>query len=303
MIYNYVIDYLYKIVKIILSKYAGFCEGVQRAYEIVKKTAKDPAIKRPVFVLGSLVHNDDVVKKIEEMGIKKLSVDSNLMDFLKVSKKKIGTLIITAHGIGPEIYEFAKNNKINIIDTTCPKVIKVQRLAKNFSKKDYQLVIIGEKNHKEVKGIYEWANEKAFIVENLQDLRALSLNPAKNIAVISQTTQDYEFFGQSAKYIAEKYPEAEIIDSICMTTHDRQAEVKELAKKNDVVIVIGSPKSANSKRLWEIAKRINPKTYFIEKANELEKDWFTKCKKVAITAGASTPNIFIDQVKDRIKKI
>ena len=289
--------------KITLSKYAGFCEGVERAYNIVEKIAKDPQIKRPVFVLGSLVHNDDVVKKIEEMDIKKLNVDSNLMDFLNSAKMKIGTLIITAHGIGPKIYEFAEKNKINLIDTTCPKVIKVQRLAKNFSKKGYQLVIIGEKKHKEVKGIYEWAEEKAFIVENFKDLRTLSLNLKKNIAIISQTTQDREFFDKSAKYIAKKYPQAEIIDSICMTTHQRQAEVKDLARKNDVIIVIGSPKSANSKRLWEIAKRMNAKTYFIQRASDLKKQWFVGCKKVAITAGASTPNILIDQVKDRIQNI
>jgi 4-hydroxy-3-methylbut-2-enyl diphosphate reductase len=276
---------------------------VERAYNIVEKIAKDPQIKRPVFVLGSLVHNDDVVRKIEEMGIKKLSVDSDLMDFLNSIKTKIGTLIITAHGIGPKIYEFAEKNKINLIDTTCPKVIKVQRLAKNFSKKNYQLVIIGEKNHKEVKGIYEWAGKKAFIVENLKDLRALSLDPKKNIAIVSQTTQDREFFDKSAKYIAEKYPQAEIIDSICMTTHHRQTEVKDLARKNDVVIVIGSPKSANSKRLWEIAKRINSKTYFIQRASDLKKQWFVGCAKVAITAGASTPNILIDQVKNRIQNI
>lgn len=287
--------------EITLSQYAGFCEGVERAYAIVEKTAKDPEIKRPVFVLGSLVHNDDVVKKIEEMGIKKLSVDSNLMDFLASSKSEIGTLIITAHGIGPEIYEFAKKNKIDIIDTTCPKVIKVQRLARNFSKKEYQLVIIGEKNHKEVKGIYEWANKKAFIVENLEDLRTLSLNPKKNIAVISQTTQDREFFDESARYIAKKYPQAEIINSICLTTHDRQAEIKELARKNDVVIVIGSPKSANSNRLWEIAKHINSKTYFIEREDELERGWFADCGKVAIAAGASTPKWIIEEVTKKIK--
>lgn len=286
--------------QITLSKYAGFCEGVAQAYDIVKKIAKDSETKRPIFVLGSLVHNDDVVRKIEEMGVEKISVDEYLMDFLNSNKGKIGTLIITAHGIGPEIYEFAKKNKINLIDTTCPKVIKVQKLAEIFSKKDYQLVIIGEKNHKEVKGIFEWAGEKAFIIENTDDLQNLSLNSEKNIAVISQTTQDREFFYQSAKYIKEKYPQAEIIDSICMTTHDRQTEVKELAQKNVVVIVIGSPKSANSKRLHEIAKRINDKSYFIERAEELKKEWFAGCGKVAITAGASTPNFLISEVKEKI---
>ena len=287
--------------KITLSKYAGFCEGVVRAYEIVEKIARDSKTKRPVFVLGSLVHNDDVVKKIEEMGVEKINVDENLMNFLNSAKGKIGTLIITAHGIGPEIYKFAKDNNINLVDTTCPKVIKVQRLAESFSRRGYQLIIIGEKKHKEVKGIFEWADKKAFIVENTEDLQKLILDSAKKIAVVSQTTQDREFFDQSAKYIQEKYPQAEIIDSICMTTHDRQVEVKELAKENDVIVVIGSPKSANSKRLYEIAKRINPKTYFIERAENLQKDWFAECEKVAITAGASTPDVLIKEVKDKIK--
>ena len=286
--------------EIILSKYAGFCEGVARAYEIVEKIARDSKTKRPVFVLGSLVHNDDVVKKIEEMGVEKINVDENLMNFLNSAKGKIGTLIITAHGIGPEIYKFAKDNNINLADTTCPKVIKAQRLAESFSRRGYQLVIIGEKKHKEVKGIFEWADKKAFIVENTEDLQKLILDSAKKVAVVSQTTQDREFFDQSAKYIQEKYPQAEIIDSICMTTHDRQVEVKELAKENDIVVVIGSPKSANSKRLYEIAQRINLKTYFIERADDLQSDWFAGCEKVAITAGASTPNILINQVKEKI---
>jgi 4-hydroxy-3-methylbut-2-enyl diphosphate reductase len=289
--------------QITLSKYAGFCEGVARAYDIVEKIAKDPLTQRPVFVLGSLVHNDDVVREIEEMGVEKISVDEYLMDFLNSVQEKIGTLIITAHGIGPEIYEFAKNNNINLVDTTCPKVIKVQRLAENFSKKGYQLVIIGEKNHKEVKGIYEWAKKKAFIIENKEDLQNLDLDQEKNIAVISQTTQNRDFFNQSSKYIQEKYPQAEIIDSICMTTHDRQAEVKRLAKENDVMIVIGSPKSANSKRLWEIAKSLNPKSYFIEKAGNLDKSWLTGCEKVAVTAGASTPKWIINKIISIIKSL
>ncbi|HPN54835.1 MAG TPA: 4-hydroxy-3-methylbut-2-enyl diphosphate reductase [Candidatus Moranbacteria bacterium] len=289
--------------EITLSQYAGFCEGVERAYDIVEKVAKDPETKRPVFVLGSLVHNDEVVRKIEEMGIKKISVDGNLMGFLNSAKKEIGTLIITAHGIGPKIYKFAEKNNINLIDTTCPKVIKVQRLAESFSKRGYQLVIIGEKNHKEIKGIYEWAKEKAFIVENQEDLQNINLDPEKKVAVISQTTQDREFFEQSAKQIKEKYPQAEIINSICMTTHDRQTEIKELARKNDIVIVIGSPKSANSNRLWEIAKNINSKTYFIEREDELKEGWFANCKKVAIAAGASTPRWIIEDVTRKLKSM
>jgi 4-hydroxy-3-methylbut-2-enyl diphosphate reductase len=154
---------------------------------------------------------------------------------LKSLKTKAGTLVITAHGIGPEIYKFAEKKGINIVDTTCPKVIKVQRLARNFSKKEYQIVIIGEKNHKEVRGIYEWAEKKAFFVETKGDLADLALDPKRNIAILSQTTQDKDFVLRSAAYIAKKYPKTKIIDSICLATQHRQTEIKKLAKAKNLV--------------------------------------------------------------------
>lgn len=289
--------------EITLSKYAGFCEGVERAYDIVEKIAKDPLVKRPIFVLGSLVHNAAVVEKIEKMGVEKVHVEGPLEDFFEKIKNEVGTLVITAHGIGPEIYELAKKHGVAIVDTTCPRVIKVQRLAKAFYDRDMQIVIVGEKNHKEVKGIYEWANKQAIFIETDEDLCGLVLDENKKIAVISQTTQDQEFVDRAAKHIAKKYPHTEIVDSICLTTHHRQTEIKELADKNDVVVVIGSPESANSNRLWEIAKRINPRTYFIEKVEQLQEDWFVDCEAVAVTAGASTPKWIIDSVLDKIKNI
>jgi (E)-4-hydroxy-3-methyl-but-2-enyl pyrophosphate reductase len=287
--------------EIVLSKYAGFCEGVARAYDIVEKIAKDPKTRRPVFVLDSLVHNSDVVAKIESLGVKKISVTPNIIDVLE--KTKIGTLVITAHGVGPEVYEFANQKEINIADTTCPKVIKVQKLAQLFSKKNYQLVIIGEKTHKEVRGIYEWSGKKAFFVETEEDLCDFDLDPKKKIAVISQTTQDQDFVNKIAKKIARKYPKTEIIDSICLTTQHRQNEIKELAGISDAVFVIGSPESANSRRLKEIAERINPKTYFIERANGIKREWVKDCEKIAVSAGASTPGWIIKEVISFLEKL
>lgn len=289
--------------EITLSQYAGFCEGVERAYNIVEKIAKDPSVKRPIFVLGSLVHNDDVVERIEKMGVKKVHVEGPLEDFFEKIKDEVGTLVITAHGIGPQIYDLAKKNGVDLVDTTCPRVVKVQRLAKAFFDRDTQVVIVGEKNHKEVKGIYEWANKQAIFIETDEDLCGFDVDPAKKIAVISQTTQDQEFVDRAAAQISKKYPKAEIIDSICLTTHHRQTEIKKLAEENDVVIAIGSPESANSTRLWEIAKRINPSAYFIQRASELKKEWFAGCKKVAVTAGASTPSWIIESVLAEIKKM
>lgn len=289
--------------EITLSEYAGFCEGVQRAYDIVEKITKDPKIKRPIFVLGSLVHNDDVVKKIEKMGVQKVHVEGPLEDFFEKIKDEVGTLVITAHGIGPQIYELAKKYDVDLVDTTCPRVVKVQRLAKAFFDRDTQIVIIGEKNHKEVKGIYEWANKKAIFIETDEDLCGFDVDKNKKIAVISQTTQDQEFVDRAAAQISKKYPHCEVVDSICLTTHHRQTEIKQLAQKNDVVVIIGSPESANSKRLWEIAQRVNPSSYFVQRASELESAWFASCQKVAVTAGASTPSWIIEDVLAEIKKM
>lgn len=288
---------------ITLSKFAGFCEGVQRAYDIVEKIANDPDVKKPIYVLGSLVHNSDVVEKIEKMGVKKVHVEGPLSDFFEKIKDEVGTLVITAHGIGPEIYELAKAHGVALVDTTCPRVTKVQRLAKVFFERGTQIVMIGEKNHKEVRGIFEWAHKKPILIETEEDLCGFVADPNKKLAILSQTTQDQEFVERAAQYISKKYPQAEIIDSICLTTHHRQSEIVELAHKNDVVVVIGSPESANSTRLWEIAKRVNDKSYFIERADQLDDAWFAGAQNVAVTAGASTPAWIIDSVLEKIKSL
>ena len=288
--------------KITLSKYAGFCDGVNRAYKITEELVENRKTPKPIFVLGSLAHNADVVKRIEAMGIKKIDVENDLIKFLQSSKVKIGTLIITAHGIGPDIYAFAERKGINLVDATCPKVIKVQRLARNFSRKGYQLIIIGEKSHKEVRGIFEWANGEAFFVENEKDIKKIKFDSNKKIAIISQTTQNKDFVKKVINLIKKKYPKAETVDTLCETTHNRQNEIKKIAKDNDILIVIGSPESANSRRLWEIGKKNNPRAYFLEKADSIEKKWFQGCKKIGITAGASTPNWIIEEVVEHIKK-
>ncbi|NTV40723.1 MAG: 4-hydroxy-3-methylbut-2-enyl diphosphate reductase [Candidatus Moranbacteria bacterium] len=287
--------------KITLSKHAGFCEGVQRAYETVEKLADDPKVKKPIFVLGSLVHNDEVVAKIESLGIKKINVEGRLEDFFEKIKKEVGTLIITAHGTGPKIYELAKKNQIDLVDATCPRVIKVQRLAKNFFEKNVQIVIIGEKNHKEVVGIFQWGGERAIFVETEEDLNGLNLDTEKEIAVLAQTTQDQEFVRRVNSDILKKYPNAQIIDSICLATQNRQDEVKRLATENEIVVVIGSTESSNSKRLWELSVRLNKNSYFIQGPDHLRAHWFAGKKTVAVTAGASTPGWIVQSVISELK--
>ncbi|MFA6383238.1 MAG: 4-hydroxy-3-methylbut-2-enyl diphosphate reductase [Parcubacteria group bacterium] len=289
--------------QITLSKYAGFCDGVDRAYKMVKKIAADPKVKKPIYVLGLLVHNRDVVESVEKLGVKKIRVGKDLFRILDSMQNKIGTLVVTAHGMGPKIYAYAAKKGIDMVDTTCPKVVRAQRLAKIFKDKNYQIVIIGEKEHKEVKGVCEWADNKAFFVQKKADLKRLKLDPRKKIAVISQTTQNQEFVKRAWEFMHSNYPQVEVVDTICLATHNRQDEARQKASQNDVVIVIGSPESANSNQLWEIASGINSKSYFIESAKQLKKTWFKGAKKVWVTAGASTPDWIISGVIGILKKM
>lgn len=283
--------------KIYLSQFAGFCDGVRRAYEMIS-TLDISKAKLPIYILGSLAHNAEVVRKIQKKGINKISLE----DFLKSEKGGIGTIIITAHGSGPEIFAIANEKNIEVIDTTCPKVIKVQRLAKIFSARGYSIILIGDKGHKEVEGINAWGEKKARIVSTQDDLEKLDFSKDKKIVVLSQTTQSEEFFTQAGKFIKDKFPTAEIISTICHTTHDRQEEVRMLAGKNDMVIVIGSKESANSNRLFEIAREKNEKTYFIENAKQLERSWFSGLERILVSAGASTPNWVIKEVIAEIER-
>jgi len=294
-----------KNMEIILSRHAGFCGGVNRAYNMIRKAAADSEVKKPIFVLGDLVHNKDVVENIGKLGVKKIEIPRKLEALFNNITEKIGTLVITAHGMGPKIYKLAKEKGVNLIDTTCPKVIRVQRLAKNFSESESscQLIVIGDRGHKEVEGICEWANGKAIVAENKKDLKNIKLNSLEKIVVISQTTQDKKSVDKIFEFIKKKYDKVETVDTICMATQNRQNEARKLAKNSDAVIIVGSPTSANSARLWEISKKINPKSHFIERAEDIKKEWFKNCRKIGVTAGASSPDWVIKDVIKCLKNL
>lgn len=255
--------------------------------------------QKPVFVLGSLVHNEEVNKKIEQRGIKKIERD----DFFNAPKGTIGTIIITAHGVGPDVYRIAQEKGIDVIDTTCPRVIKVQRLAKYFHKKEYRLVIVGDRDHKEVRGINEWGGGHAFIISQKKDLIKFNPLSGQGIGILSQTTQNEDFCREIYAAMAEKYKNVETKNTTCDTTHNRQKEVKEMAKNNSAMIIIGSKDSANSRRLWEIALEINPKSYFIENVKDIRKNWLKNINTIGVTAGASTPEWLIKDVVNYLKNI
>lgn len=284
-----------------MSKYAGFCDGVAGAYEKVKEIAGNSKIKKPIFVLGSLVHNNDVMKRVEEMGVKKIEFAGSISEVSDKITEKIGTLVITAHGIGPKIFEIAREKGIDVVDTTCPKVMKAQRLAKVFLDRGYRIIIIGERKHKEVQGIFRWAKKRAEIVSNFGDIENLKLDTNKKIAVVSQTTQNKDFVDEMVIEIKKKYPRAEILDTVCLTTKNRQEEVAQIARDSEAVLVIGSKESSNSNRLWEIAKKINDKTYFIERLTDIKEEWLNGIRNIGITAGASSPRWVIQEVVEYLE--
>ncbi|MFA5871235.1 MAG: 4-hydroxy-3-methylbut-2-enyl diphosphate reductase [Parcubacteria group bacterium] len=274
--------------KITVARHSGFCFGVKRAYDLALTNSKNG---KKSYVLGRLVHNNEVVKKLKERGIEEVK---------KLNQIKSGSIIFTAHGEGPEIYELAKRAGLNVIDATCPKVIKVQRLAKNHIEKGDNVIIFGDKEHKEVKSIFAWTDKKAKIVRNLAELKKFKLDKSKRYILLSQTTQNVEEFQKIIKYLKNELKNFKHFNTICPSTSDRQEEIRKLAKDNGVIIVIGGKDSANSKRLYDISKSINSRSHFVENASQLKKNWFNDIEKVGIAAGASTPEWAIKAV---VKKI
>lgn len=277
--------------KITIAKNAGFCFGVKRAYDLTCVNSKDCS---DVFILGKLVHNNDVCADLYKRGIKETK---SLADI------KEGTVIFTAHGMGPGHYAEATKKGLKIIDTTCPKVMKAQRLSQNFIEKGCIVFVFGDKNHKEVKSVFEWSGRKAKIVGSLMEVKNMKLNKTKKYCLISQTTQNVEEFKKIIVYLQKNLKNFTYFNTICPSTDDRQKEVRQLAKNNDAIIVIGGRDSANSKMLYDISKSINKKSYFVENAKQLKKSWFSDIKRVAVSAGASTPEWIIEDVISKINLI
>lgn len=287
--------------KINLSQYNGFCEGVQRAYEMICNFDVT-STKKPVRILGSLVHNPEVNRQVEQKGIKSITRE----EFFNAQKKEdLGTIIVTAHGTGPDIFSEAQKRNMVTLDTTCPKVIKVQQLAKFYVQNGYEVVLVGDRGHKEVRGINDWADQKAHIISRKEDWKKLKLAGKKKIVVLSQTTQNEDFFKQTVQFLLKKFPDkvAKIINTTCDATQKRQQEVKKLADRNDAMIIIGSKTSANSRRLWEISRAHNACSYFIENVKEIDKRWFGGIKTIAVASGASTPSWVIEEVVAYLKKL
>lgn len=269
--------------KINLAKSAGFCFGVKRALEIAHKTI---ALGEPVFMLGDIVHNEDVIRKIEKAGIKKIRK-------LKSGQDKI--LLIRAHGTSKSTMEEAKKLGYQIVDATCPMVKDIHRIAAEQENKGYKIIIIGDKKHDEVQGIIGQLNKKAIVIDALKHIPK-TIKRIKKTAVVVQSTQNQEKVLEIVSALKKRIKDLQFFNTICKPTRTKQDEIKIMPKANDVMIIIGSKTSANTKRLYEISKSINEHSYWVQSKKEINPKWFKGMNSVGVTAGASTPDEITQEV-------
>ena len=283
---------------IILAKHAGFCYGVKRAVETTKKL-KIENPQKDIRVLGELIHNSQVIQELEEMGIKTVnSIDA--------CANVEGICIIRSHGISDSAYSEMQQKGFEIADLTCPDVKKVQQKAIELARSGYLLVIIGKPEHPEVVAIKANAQQyssNVFVVQDIEAVKEIEPVIAKlqKVGVVVQTTQRIEIFKEITDYLAPLVAELKVYNTICASTSLRQREAKELAEKSDLMIVVGSKKSANTTHLAEILTDIT-KTIHIEDDNELEnyENEIANAQKIGVTAGASTPEDIINKVLDKL---
>lgn len=277
--------------KINIAKSAGLCFGVKRAIAIALNAPKKGL---PVYMLGDIVHNEDVVKLIEHSGIKKIK---------KISKVSGGLLLIRAHGSSKEILDKAHRMGYRILDATCPMVKEIHKIVMDMDKKGYRIIVIGDHKHDEVQGIIGQIENKAIVLEDIGDINKSIPQRIKKACIVVQSTQNQDKVIKIFKVLKKLVSDLRFYNTICSPTKLKQTEIKNLPKNNDCVIVIGSKTSANTKRLYEIAKSINKNSHWVSSKNNIKKDWFKNVKSVGITAGASTPDKTINSIKDYIQRM
>ena len=274
-----------------LAKTAGFCFGVKRAIKMALETAEKDT---PIEMLGDIVHNEEVIKQVSGKGIQKVSHISS-------GKEKI--LIIRAHGAEKNIFEDAEKLGYSIVDATCPMVTEIHNIVKKMENNGYKIIIIGDENHAEVKGIAGQLSEKPFIISSKDSIPYQETNQIKKAAIVIQSTQMIETAEEIHEALKSHIAELKFFNTICKTTKSKQAEIKTLPLENDVVIIIGSKTSANTNRLYQISKSLNENTYQVMSEKEIDPSWFKGARKVGVSAGASTPDEAIEKVVNYLKSI
>jgi 4-hydroxy-3-methylbut-2-en-1-yl diphosphate reductase len=281
--------------EVILAEPRGFCAGVDRAIEIVERAiAKFGA---PIYVRHEIVHNTFVVNELKAKGAVFIE---ELADVPQGA-----TLVFSAHGVSKAVQAEARERGFEIFDATCPLVTKVHVEVAKLAKEGYEFIMIGHKGHPEVEGTMGQLSSGIHLVEDVADVARVSPAQTEKLAVVTQTTLSVDDAAEISAAVRARFPSVREPkqQDICYATQNRQDAVKMLSPQVDLVIVVGSPTSSNSNRLRELAQRLGTESYMVDSAAELKPEWFEGKIRVGLTAGASAPEVLVDEVIDRIKAL
>ena len=280
--------------EIILAKNSGLCFGVKRAIKFARECAKK--VDGNIYTIGPIIHNPqtvDLLKNTRDIWPVDDINDLNKKDFV----------VIRSHGIDKELLSALREKELNIIDATCPFVRKAQDIVKKLAQDNLKILILGDKDHPEVKGIKSYANSDVIIVNSVDELKEYNLVDIVDINIVCQTTQIMSKLKQLIEYLEDKGINVNVFNTICDATMRRQQEAVEIAKNVDFVIVIGGKNSSNTKKLFGICKSVNKNTIHIEQETEIKKNMFHNVKNIGLVTGASTPNWIIRKIIMKIRRL
>ena len=283
--------------EVITAKNAGFCFGVKKAVDMVESQAKENTGKN-IFTYGPIIHNEEVVKSLEEKGVHAVRSKEELD---KIACDTNNVMIIRSHGISKDEQDELIKKGFEIIDATCPFVKRIHNTVREESEKGKHIIIIGNKNHPEVEGIMGWSITPPTVIESLEEVDDINFEKDTSYCVVAQTTFNHNKFKEIVEKIQTLGYDVNVVTTICNATYERQSESRKIAAKVDTMIVIGDTHSSNSKKLYEICKEECEDTHFIQTQDDLNLDLTKSVRLVGITAGASTPDYIIEEVQNYVR--
>lgn len=281
-----------------VAKTAGFCFGVKRAVDKVYELIENS--DRPIYTLGPIIHNEEVVSDLASKGVSVIS-EEEIPDISE------GVVVIRSHGVGKAVYDMLKEYEVEYVDVTCPFVLKIHRIVERESLKGNQIVIIGDKDHPEVKGICGWCQGPYTVIRTREEAQEFVSDSEKEVCIVSQTTFNYNKFKDLVEILCKKRYDnnvlniLNVLNTICNATEERQKEAKNIAGEVDTMLVVGGRHSSNTQKLFEICKKECENTYYIQTPVDLDSEMFQCSSYVGITAGASTPKKIIEEVQEHVR--
>lgn len=280
--------------EITVAKSAGFCFGVQRAVDSVYKELEENSGK--IYTFGPIIHNEQVVEDLNKKGIEVIDTVEQLKEI------KEGTVVIRSHGVAKEIYDVLEQQKLKMVDATCPFVKKIHNIVLDESNNGKTIIIIGNDNHPEVEGIKGWVNGEVIVINKEEQIEKLSLPEQTKACIVSQTTFNHNKFKYLVEIIRKKGYDITVVNTICNATHVRQVEAREISSNVDGMIVIGGKNSSNTQKLYDICRNECENTFYVQTVKDLNLHELKSLKSIGITAGASTPKNIIEEVRTECQK-